>query len=253
MISHERRDARMFDPNDGFMYVIVALVIVFVIAESVYFLIKAWRRARQLGLSTAVLKKTAATAAVFTIAPAVAILLGVIALSKALGFPFPWLRLSVIGALTYETTAAAAAAAAQGYSLATLITDAKVFATIAWVMTVGIIPGLVLVPLFSRKIEQGLLKIKSTDQKWSEIFMAALFLGMISAFLGMIFSRIREGLTGWIPVLVMLTAALLMAGCGLMVRKFKVRWMEDYALPISMLGAMALAIPITRFVQQLAS
>ena len=89
----------MFDPNDRFMYAIVALVIVFVIAESIYFLVKAWRRARRLGLSTAILKKTAATAAVFTIAPAVAILLGVIALSKALGFPFPWLRLSVIGAL----------------------------------------------------------------------------------------------------------------------------------------------------------
>lgn len=241
----------MFDPNDRFMYAIVALVIVFVIAESVYFLIKAWRRARRLGLSTAVLKKTAVTAAVFTIAPAVAILLGVIALSKALGFPFPWLRLSVIGALTYETTAAAAAASAQGYTLATLITDPKVFGTIAWVMTVGIIPGLILVPLFSRRIENGLLKIKSTDRRWSDIFMAALFLGMISAFLGMIFSRIREGLIGWIPVLVMLTAALLMAVCGLIVRVFKIRWMEDYALPISMLGGMALAIPITRFVQQL--
>ena len=58
-------------------------------------------------MDTRVLKKTVGSSAVFTVAPAVAILLGVIALSRALGFPLPWLRLSVIGALTYETTAAA--------------------------------------------------------------------------------------------------------------------------------------------------
>ena len=38
------------------------------------------------------------------------ILLGVIALSGSLGTPWPWLRLSVIGALHYETSVADAAA-----------------------------------------------------------------------------------------------------------------------------------------------
>ena len=41
--------------------------------------------------------KIAVTAAIFTIAPAVAIVIGVITLSKDLGVPLPWLRLSVIG------------------------------------------------------------------------------------------------------------------------------------------------------------
>ena len=36
-----------------------------------------------------------------------------------------------------------------------------------------------------------------------------------------------------------------MSVVGLLVKKCKVRWLEDFALPISMLGAMALAIPIT--------
>ncbi len=56
----------------------------------------------------------------------------------------------------------------------------------------------------------------------------------------------RSGLQGWIPpVFVMIVSALLMLICGFFVRVLKVKWMEDYALPISMLGAMALAIPIT--------
>ncbi len=238
----------MFNPNDRFLYIIVAIVIIFVITESVYFLIKAWRRAKQIGLSLEILKKAAISSAIFTIAPAVAILLGVIALSKALGFPLPWLRLSVIGALTYETTAAATAASVQGVTLSKLITDPEIFSSIAWVMTVGIIPGLVLVPLLSRRIENGLGKLKSKDQKWGEIFMSALFLGMISAFLGVIFATIRNGLIGWIPAFIMLISAMIMAICGLLFKKLKIKWMEDYALPISMLGAMALSIPVTNLI-----
>jgi len=71
-------------------------------------------------------------------------------------------------------------------------------------------------------------------------------MGMISAFLGMIFAQVTTGLKGWIPVFVMAVSSMLMLVCGFFVRVLKVKWMEDYALPISMLGAMALSIPITR-------
>ncbi|MDO4566166.1 MAG: DUF5058 family protein [Oscillospiraceae bacterium] len=237
-----------FNPNDGFLYGLTAVVIVIVIAQSVFFLARAMRRARQLGISSATLKNTVLSSAVFTIAPSVAILLGVIALSKALGFPFPWLRLSVIGALTYETTAAASAASAIGLDLSQLIDDPKAFTTIAWVMTLGIIPGPILVPLIGKKIESGVAKIGKGDLKWNEYFMAGLFLGMISAFLGVVFADVTKGIVGWIPVFVMIISALLMALCGAIHKITQKKWITDYALPISMLGAMALAIPLTSFI-----
>ena len=241
----------LFDPNNTFMYCLVAVVIVFVIAMSVRFIVLAWRRAKKLGISTQVLRRTAVSAAVFTIVPAISILLGVIALSKALGFPLPWLRLSVIGALTYETPAAASAAQAVGTDLSSLITDPKTFATITWVMTLGIVPGTILVPAFGKKIENGIMRIRSKDEKWGSIFMSALFLGMISAFLGMVFGTIRDGLVGWIPFFVMLVSALLMCVCAVFVKVLKWKWMEQYALPLSMLGGMFLAIPITNLVDSL--
>lgn len=240
-----------FNVNSSFMYVLVAIVIAYVILQSVVFLVKAWKRGIQLGMDKKLLQKTVGSSAVFTIAPAVAILLGVIALSKALGFPLPWLRLSVIGALTYETTAAASAASAVGASLSQQITDPKIFSAIAWVMTLGIVPGLVLVPTLGKKIENGVASIKTKDQKWGEIFISGLFLGMISAFLGVVFAHVREGLTGWIPVFVMLASALLMIICALIRKLFNAKWIEDYALPISLLGGMALSIPITTFVQNI--
>ena len=241
-----------FNPNSGFMYAIVAIVVAFVIAESVYFLIRAVKRGKQIGMSGEKIKSIIASSAVFTVAPAVAILLGVVALSKSLGFPLPWLRLSVIGALTYETAAAKTAAEAVGESISNLITNASNFSAIAWVMTIGIIIGLILVLFFCEKVENGIMKIKAKDEKWGEIFMASLFLGMISAFLGSIFADIRSGLVGWIPVFVMIVSAILMAVCGIIQKKTGARWLSDYALPISLLGGMALSIPITNFVTAIA-
>ena len=60
---------------------------------------------------------------------------------------------------------------------------------------------------------------------------------------------IRKGLPGFIPLAVALVSALLMAVCGLLMKKCKMSWLEQYALPISMLGAMALSIPITALMQ----
>ena len=159
--------------------------------------------------------------------------------------PLPWLRLSVIGALTYELPAATSAASALGVSIATTVTDPTVYSAIAWVMTLGIIPGLILVPLFMKKIQRGIVNLKTKDEKWGEIFMTALFLGMISAFLGMIFADINTGIAGWIPIFVMLISAALMCICGLLVKKCGWRWLQDFALPICMLASMALSIPLT--------
>ncbi len=242
----------MFDPNSALMYGMTAVVIAFVIAMSIRFIVMAWRRAKKIGLDPKVLRRVAISSAIFTIAPAVSILLGVIALSRALGFPLPWLRLSVIGALTYETPAAASAASAMGTDLSNLITDPVTFAAIAWVMTLGIIPGPVLVPTIGKKIENGVMRIRQKDEKWGSLFMTALFLGMISAFLGMIFATVSEGLRGWIPCFVMIASALLMCVCAIFVKVLHWKWMEDYALPISMLGGMALSIPITNLVNMIA-
>ena len=242
----------MFDPNGPLMYGMTAVVIAFVIAMSIRFIVMAWKRAKKIGMDPKMLRRVAVSSAIFTIAPAVSILLGVIALSRALGFPLPWLRLSVIGALTYETPAAASAASAMGTDLSNLITDPVTFAAIAWVMTLGIIPGPVLVPTIGKKIENGVMRIRQKDEKWGSLFMTALFLGMISAFLGMIFATVSEGLRGWIPCFVMIASALIMCVCAVFVKLLHWKWMEDYALPISMLGGMALSIPIPNLVNMIA-
>ncbi|MBO7136339.1 MAG: DUF5058 family protein [Spirochaetaceae bacterium] len=231
-----------FNPNSLFLYVIAGCVIAFVLAQSVFFLVRSMRRAKAINMDMHVVWKTIGSTAVFTIAPAFSILLGVVTLSQFLGLPLPWIRLSVIGAITYELPAATSTANALHISLSEMIQDPKIFTAIAWVMTLGILPSVVGTPLLIKKIQKGVVKIQTKDAKWGDIFMTSLFMGMISAFSGMVFSHVREGLAGLLPVAVLFVSALIMCICGLLVKKAKIAWLENYAMPFSMLLSMAFAV-----------
>ena len=234
-----------FNVNSSFLYIVASCVIIFVLAQSVFFLVRAYKRGKELGMDKKKINKTILSTAIFTIAPAVSILIGVVTLSKALGIPLPWIRMSVIGALTYELPAAEATASVLGISLEETITDPKIYTAIAWVMTLGIMPSIILPPILMKKIQGGVVKLKNKDSKWGDIFMSSLFLGMISAFLGRVFADVRSGLVGFIPVFVLLVSAILMALCGLLIKKCNMKWLENYALSISMIGAMIFAVIIT--------
>lgn len=237
----------LFNPNSSFIYGLAIFVIIFIFSQSIYFLIRASKRAKVIGMEKGLVLRTIGSTALFTIAPAISILLGVITLSKFLGLPLPWIRLSVIGAITYELPAATSTAQALGISLSETITDPKAYTAITWVMTLGILPSIVLPPILIKKIQKGVVNIKTKDTRWGDIFMTSLFMGMISAFSGMVFSRVTEGIQGLFPVAVLAVSALVMVACGLLVKKAKWKWLENYALPFSMLLSMvfaALAAPI---------
>ena len=239
-----------FNVNSPVLFVVAGLAVAVVLAQSVYFLVKAWRHGVEIGMDKQKLKRTARTAAVFTIAPAVAIVISVITLSKDLGVPLPWLRLSVVGNLSYETIAATNAESAMGLTFGQVSAlTAQQYVTIAAVMTVSIMVGIWLVPVIGEKLLNGVINLEKRDRKWGEIFSASMFIGMISAFIGYVFcdfSGVFRGETrGLIPVFVMVVAAVVMTALGLASRKKGLRVLADYALPVSLIAGMAAAVPLT--------
>ena len=248
-----------FNVNSPILYIIVGIIVALVLGQSVFFLVKALKRAKELNMKTEVVKKAITSSITFTIAPAIAILVGVVSLSVALGIPLPWLRLSVVGSLSYETVAAGTTVEVLGSSMSVQISDPSSYVTVAWVMTLGIIVGLFLVPLLTKKIQSGMVSLEKKDKKWMEIFNNAMFLGMISAFLGYVFCDVSnlfqtdawlasQGITRTaclVPVFVLLVSAITMVILGLISKKTKQRWITDYALPISLILGMASAIPFT--------
>lgn len=239
-----------FGVNHPILFVLVGIIIIAVMAQSVFFLVKAWKRGVKIGMEKKKLRRIAVTAAVFTIAPALAIVISVITLAKDLGIALPWLRLSVVGSLSYETIAAANAESAMGLEMGKVTAlTATQYVTIASVMTLSIMVGIWLVPVVCKKLQSGMITLEKRDAKWSDIFSASMFIGMISAFVGFVFcdvSTVFSGsLEGLIPVCVMAVSALVMALSGLLVNITKARWISDYALPVSLIAGMAAAIPIT--------
>lgn len=265
-----------FSVNHPILFVIVGLLVAVVLGQSVYFLIKALKRSKELGMDQKKLMKTIRTAAIFTIAPAVAIVISIIALSKKLGLPLPWLRLSVVGSMSYETVAANNALSAMNLSLGSNAPlTAQQFVNVLLVMTISIMLGIWLVPVIGKKLLGGMSSLSNRDAKWADTFSNSLFIGMISAFLGFVFCDVSRlwtaengivkvvekevnevgekvevikeysSTSGLIPVCVMAVSAVVMLICGLLMRKPKLKWLSEYALPISLVAGMAAAIPIT--------
>lgn len=257
-----------FHVNHPLLFVLAGLLVAVVLGQSVYFLVKALKRSRELGMDSGKVGKTIRTAAIFTVAPAVAIVISVIALSKSLGIPLPWLRLSVVGSMSYEAIAAENAVSAMGLTLGKIdALTAQQYINIVLVMTISILVGIWLVPLIGKKLLGGMSTMATKDAKWADVFSNAMFIGMIATFLGFVFcdvSRLWSGdengmvavtvegqeelvttTSGLIPVLVMVSSAVVMLLCGLLMKKLKWKWLNDYALPISLVLGMLAAIPIT--------
>ena len=262
-----------FYVNHPVLFLMAGILVAVVLGQSIYFLVKALRRSRELGMDQRKIVKTIRTAAVFTVAPAVAIVISVMTLSKKLGLPLPWLRLSVVGSMSYETIAASNALTAMGQSLGSAAAlSAQQYLNIVLVMTISIMIGIWLVPVIGKKLQGGMAALGNRDAKWADAFSNSLFLGMIAAFLGYVFCDVSRlwnpdarfvtetliengeeikqqvavsATSGLIPVCVMAVSAVIMIICGLLMRKPKLKWLSEYALPISLVLGMASAIPIT--------
>ena len=266
-----------FNVNHPILFVLAGLLVAVVLGQSVYFLLKALKRSRELGMDQKKIKKTMKTAAIFTIAPAVAIVISVITLSKKLGLPLPWLRLSVVGSMSYETVAANNALSSMLQSLGSPVPlTAQQYVNVLLVMTISIMMGIWLVPVIGKRLQGGMSKLSNRDAKWADVFQNGLFIGMISAFLGFVFCDVSRlwladesgmvtviekevnevgekvdkvvqysATSGLIPVCVMLVSAVVMIICGLLMKKPKLKWLSEYALPISLILGMAAAIPIS--------
>ena len=150
---------------------------------------------------------------------------------------------------------------------------AQQYVNVLLVMTISIMMGIWLVPVIGKKLQSGLSSLSNRDAKWADIFQNSLFIGMISAFVGFVFCDVSrlwtadaEGLvtvmqtnpdtnlkeavyytstSGMVPVCVMAVSAIVMMICGLLMRKPKLKWLSEYALPISLILGMAAAIPLT--------
>lgn len=236
--------------NGAFLYIIGAVIAVFVLAQSVFFLVRAVRHGKRIGISAKVMKDAAVSSGVFSIVPSIPIVTAMVLLVKTLGSPFSWIRLSVIGSMTYETSAASAVVQAAGVGGSSIPMD--IFASAMCIMTIGIMAGPVFNIFGFKRYQKKIDDIGKRNPKWSGILIDALFMGIIAVMGGQYVAKGIAALAGLAPQKVivngqaqlstLVSGALIMALFGGIIKITKAKWLEDYALPVSMLGAVALSI-----------
>jgi hypothetical protein len=227
--------------NGGLLYFLASIVIVFVLFQSVIFLKMAWERGLSIGLTKEKMLEAVKTSAIFTIVPSIPIIIALIAMAPVLGIPFSWLRLSVIGSQSYELIAAGIGASTMGIkNLGDPGYTAQVFSNSMWVMTVGIIWGLLLCIFYLKKYQSKIKGIQKKDSTWAEIMINALFFGMLSVFLG------RPITTGGLSLLVLLSSAVVMLLLTWLSKVLNKSWIKDFALSVSMVAGMAFAVLFTQ-------
>ena len=246
--------------NSPFLYLVCGGIILFVAAVCVVFLIRAYRAGIAIGMDEAKLKRAVTSSATFSVLPAVGILLGVIALSGSLGTPWPWLRLSVIGALHYETQVATAAAESAGLgSLSASTMTREAFPTIALLMSICIMWGMVFAAIsckaYTKKLSSP-AKPKEGKKGGFDILafgdsaMTAMFIGLVSAYIGSYIGGFISGGEGGrlaldgslLPLAVALVGAAAMALFIWIREKKKAEWIDSFSVAGSMLIAMTAAI-----------
>lgn len=261
-----------FNPDSWVMYLMYALIVVFISAEAIFYLVKSVKKAKQIGMDMTKIKKVIKTSASFSVLPAIGIGIGVVTLIGSLGITVPAIRLSVIGALQYETQMADGAAKAITGStdgLTLLIqrgVTAQDYATIVTLMTVAIIAGPVLVVLFYKKLQPKLAKLGAmkvggavdpdaatknleSDAKKAnpnginlgDLAFQVSFIGMIIGYIAMSIGAIAAmpgRITSYYNFIAVIVAALFMVLSDFLVKKLHWKWLDDFSVAFSMLFAM---------------
>ena len=229
------------------LYLLVALVLCVMTLVCVVFLVKSYRAGIKLGMDKKVLRRAITSSATFTLLPSISILLGVIALSGSLGVPFSWLRLSVIGSLQYELNVAEIAAQSTGLSgLRLEELSPAAFITIALVMTVGILGGILCCIFF---LKGYMKKLKTKPKKESTgkpgfgaHATTAMFVGLCATFVGSYVGKAVH--SDVMPLIVALIAGAVMGVFEYFIQKKGKAALENFSLAASMLIAMASAVVI---------
>lgn len=223
--------------NSGFIYLVCAAVVLYVLILCIVYLRAGLARAKELGISPEVVRSTIRSSAGFSVAPSLPIVVALMAMMGVLGIPFPWMRLSIIGSFQYELMTANIGASAMGATqLGVGEISPLVLSNSFWVMTLGIPWGMLLSIFAMKKFSGRLDKARAKDATKLTLIITALYFGMLSVFVG------PPLVQGGLPLYTLLVSAMLFLLFNFLARKSQAKWLSDYVFTFSMVGGMLFSV-----------
>lgn len=230
---------KFFDvANGGLLFVLVGAGIAYVMLQCVLFLRMSLKRARELGIEKKVISNTIKSSAVFTIAPSIAVALGLAVLAPSLGIPWPWLRLSVIGSVSYELMAANMASSALGFAKLADVAKAGAapLGAIMYAMTGGLAGAMILDIIFIKKVDSLAVKMKAKAGDFGTVAIGVLYFAVLAVFVVPFFGQ------GVVAVATFVTSIVLTLFQAFVAKKFKIAWLGNFILAFSLILGMCSAV-----------
>lgn len=225
--------------NSRLLYILVAIGLLIIFSICLMFFVRAKKRAKELGIEDEKIKTTIKSSLVFSIVPSIAVIIGLITLSPLLGIPWPWFRLSVVGSLPYELTAADLAVKGLGYAdLAAYqgSTDVTVIGTIMFTMTVSIIGGMLFNIFFLEKYHKKVSGVGAKPSPFRELALSVLTFGMVTVFFPVEFLKSKT------HAAVAITSILVTITLGRISKKYKIGWLADFIMSFALIIGMAAGV-----------
>ncbi|MTI67383.1 MAG: DUF5058 family protein [Firmicutes bacterium] len=223
--------------NSKILYVIVICILGLLFTQAIFFYRMARKRALELNISSEKIRKATKAASISSIIPSIAIIIGLIAISPALGIPISWARLGMAGSLMYEITVAAIGGKSMGAAgLGQAGYTPQAFANSVWLMTLGVMPTFLLPILLLKKYKTQVKKATSKDSTFQNLILGTILICVQATF---VIPPIFKGGNGLLAVVV---ASGLMAILTYAIVKWKQIWLKEYALSFSMIIAIVAVI-----------
>lgn len=216
------------------LFALVGFGLLSIIVYALFCLKKAKKCCIEHGISEEKVKEVITSTILATIVPSLAILIGFLLLAASMGSAWPWWRLSVIGALQYETMAASYAVSGMGVELGSLLSGpAENFTGVMFVMTFGIVVGPLVVTFFAKKYSTGLMKAKSGSD-WGNIAITCIPLAVVSVYIPLLlFSSIPHAVAFIVSMVVTV-------GCAILSKK--IRSFGNFSIGLSMIFGIVAAV-----------
>ena len=210
----------------------------YITAFSVVYLLKARKRALELGITAQEIKEVIKSSLIFSIVPSLSIIIGMVALAASLGTVWSWWRLSVIGSLAFESQIANSLASALKYANTTeMLANAsgREFGVIMILMSVGMLSGFLILLPAGKKLMTSVDNSKKGNG-WSQVLSGCFMLTLLAVYVPALL------ISDTIQALVMITGLIVAVVMGILAKKPGMAWLNNFIMAGSMIVGMVSAL-----------
>lgn len=231
--------------NGKLLYLLVGIGLICIFLMCLFFFRRAYKRALELNVSKEKLNSVIKSSIVFSIVPSISIIIGLITLKPLLGAPWPWFRLSVVGSLPYELTAADLSVKGAGYADFTdfqAAGDLKAVGVIMFVMSIAIMAGMVFNVFFLKKLHTSVSTSGKKETPFRDLALSVLITGMMSVFVVVQMTKSK------IHAITLIVSAVTTFILTILAKKLNMKWLNDYVMSFALIIGMFIAVVLTKVI-----